>query len=164
MLAYALLLAALAGFFAKMMFSPGAPAMRGLFPKPPGAMSLEFTRAYDAAYPTHAAGVHEACAKFGAAYDATFAYPATPLAALDRVRSLYSIREDALTACGEIKMRLSNDLAAERDFIRSYEDLDRRTNEYIEDAKARLGVFVHPGPMSSAFQAKRYRAANDVFS
>lgn len=160
MLAYVVFVAALAGLY-KLM-NPGAVGL-------PRALTtsktfLTFTKAYDATYPSQAADVHLACSRFGAAYNATFVYPDTPLRALDRVRALYSIREDALTACGEIKMRLPNDLVEEREFVRSYEDLDRRTNELIEDAKSRLGVFVHPGPMSSAYAAKKYRAANDVFS
>jgi hypothetical protein len=161
MFAYVIFAAALAGLFK--LFSPG-----GVMTTPKRALTgktfLTFTKTYDAKYPTHAADVHLACARFGSAYDATFVYPDTPLKALDRVRALYSIREDALIACNEIKLRLPNDLAEERDFVRSYEDLDRRMNEYIEDAKSRLGVFVHPGPMSSAYAAKKYRAANDVFS
>lgn len=153
-LPYVVFVAALAGFFR--LVYPASGRSKRTF--------VTFATAYDAKYPTHAADVHEACSRFGAAYDASFVYPATPLNALDRVRSLYSAREDALTACGEIRMRLPNDLAEEREFVRSYEDLDRRTNELIEDAKSRLGVFVHPGPLSPAFQAKKYRAANDVFS
>lgn len=124
---------------------------------------VSFPTVYDETYPGHAAKIHEACTRFGEAYDATFVYPSSPLRALDRVRALYSIREDALIACGEIRLRLPNDLTAERTFVRSYEDLDRRMNELVEDAKSRLGVFVHPGPMSSAFQAKKYRAATDAF-
>lgn len=124
---------------------------------------VSFTNDHDDAYPEHAKKIHDACVRFGEAYDATFTYPPSALRALDRVRALYSIREDALIACGEIRMRLPNDLDAERKFIRSYEDLDRRMNELVEDAKSRLGVFVHPGPLSSAFQAKKYRASNDVF-
>lgn len=159
------------GMYALFYAAAIAIAFRAFWPSSPEKLlrvpspaHLTFTKAYDIEYPAHAKAIHAACEAFGKTYDATFVYPATPLNALDRVRSLYSAREDALTACGEIRMRLPNDLAEERDFVQSYEDLDRRTNELIEDAKARLGVFVHPGPLSSAFQAKKYRAANDVFS
>ncbi len=155
MLAY-LVLAAVAGY----MFFKARPYE---FNFKPTRTHVTFTSEYDAAYPAQAAKIHEACTRFGEAYDATFVYPPSPRCALDRVRALYSIREDALIACGEIRLRLPNDLAAERTFVQSYEDIDRRMNELVEDAKSRLGVFVHPGPMSSAFQAKKYRASNDVF-
>lgn len=124
---------------------------------------VSFTVDYDEAFPGHAQRIHDACDRFSKAYDASFSYPSTPLCALDLVRALYSIHEDATIACGEIRMRLPNDLVVERKFVQSYEDLDRRMNELIEDAKSRLGVFVHPGPLSTAFQAKKYRASNDTF-
>lgn len=155
MIAY-LVLAAAAG----LLFFKARPYQ---FNFKPARTHVTFTSEYDEAYPDYAAKIHEACARFGETYDATFVYPSTPLCALDRARSLYSIREDALIACNEIRLRLPNDLVAERSFVRSYEDLDRRMNELVEDAKSRLGVFVHPGPLSSAFQAKKYRASNDVF-
>jgi len=131
--------------------------------KPRGG--VQFTDAYDKTYPKHAERVHAACDEFNHVYQQTFSYRETverPTGSLDLVRALYSAREDALAALGDVRMRLPNDLEAEKEFVRAYEDLDRHMNEYVTDAKTRTGVFVHPGPLSPAYQAKYYRAANDI--
>lgn len=126
---------------------------------------VQFTDAYDKTYPKHAARVHDACDDFNHVYQRTFSYRDTvgkPTGSLDLVRSMYSAREDALAALGDIKMRLPNDLDMEKEFVRAAEDLDRQMNEHLTEAKARTSVFVHPGPLSSAYQARHYRAANDI--
>jgi hypothetical protein len=133
--------------------------------KPESRGGVQFTDAYDKTYPKHAERVHAACDEFNHVYQQTFSYRETvekPAGSLDLVRALYSAREDALAALGDVRMRLPNDLEAEKEFVRAYEDLDRHMNEYTTDAKTRTGVFVHPGPLSSAYQAKYYRAANDI--
>lgn len=126
---------------------------------------VQFGDTYDKTYPKHAARVHAACDEFNHVYQRTFTYRETvekPTGSLDLVRAMYSAREDALAALGDVRMRLPNDLEAEKEFVRAYEDLDRHMNEYMTDAKTRTGVFVHPGPLSSAYQARHYRAANDI--
>ena len=103
--------------------------------------------------------LRSACDEFDEAYDATFVYDAPHH--LDKVRRLYDVREDALIAANEIRFRLPNDRDVEKKFVEAYESLETTTSSRIDDAKKRLNVFVHPGPLG--FQKGHYRASNDVF-
>lgn len=101
-----------------------------------------------------------ACDEFDAAYEATFVYDAPHH--LDKVRRLYDVREDALIAANEVRFRLPNDRDVEKKFVEAYESLETTTSSRIDDAKKRLNVFVHPGPLG--FQKGHYRASNDIFA
>ena len=116
-------------------------------------------REYVARYPTFTTAVNERVDAFNKAFSKTFEYKN---ATYGTVNELYSICSDVTYNMHEIRFRLPNDLADEKKFIGISENLERSLMEHIADAKARFNIFVAPGPLSSAYQARQYRASNDV--
>lgn len=116
-------------------------------------------RASSRSLPPEAVG---ACEAFDRDFQATFG-----TAALDapeaHVRKLFAHRARAQRAVGEARMRLPNDLVAERALVAAAEDVDRAMLQHIEDARRRCGApLVHPGPVDDAWYGAWYRAANDA--
>jgi uncharacterized Fe-S radical SAM superfamily protein PflX len=116
---------------------------------------------FETSYPTYYNKIKKYLDIFNKTYQKSFDY--------DRVGSaliikLFSIRDDILYNVSEIKMRLPNDLNMEKEIARMYDDIDRKLMEYITDVKARFHVNINPGPISSAFEARSYRASNDIVS
>lgn len=78
------------------------------------------------------------------------------------VRALFAARARVLQALHELRMRLPNDLALEKQVAAATEALDRDMMERIEDARRRGGArLVHPGPVDGAWYGSWYRASND---
>lgn len=110
----------------------------------------------------HAAEARRALADFDAAFQGTFSRGAAEAPA-EAVRGLFARRARALTALGEIRLRLPNDLDLERALAAAAESCDRHMLERIEDARERTGaVLLHPGPVDDAWYGRWYRARNDV--
>ena len=79
-----------------------------------------------------------------------------------KINKLFSIRDDVLYNISEIRLRLPNDLDMEKSITRAYETADRRMMEYITDTKSRFHVNIYPGQTSSTFDARSYRASDDM--
>jgi hypothetical protein len=62
------------------------------------------------------------------------------------VPQLFTARDDAMTALGELRMRLPNDLDLELAFVGKQNAVDERMAHRIDDARKRLNVHVHAGP------------------
>ncbi|ABT15049.1 hypothetical protein NY2A_B650L [Paramecium bursaria Chlorella virus NY2A] len=114
---------------------------------------------YTKQYPTYTKNVLFHINRFNDAYQKTFEYDNINV---DTINNLFSIRDDVLYNISEIKLRLPNDLNQEKEVNYMYEKTDQRMMEYITDVKSRYHINVYPGLMSSAFEAKKYRASNDI--
>lgn len=109
--------------------------------------------------PKHYATFERARRAFLSTYALTFEYR---FLGATLVEQLFANREEALTALGEVRLRLPNDLDGELRFVRAMEAADRGMMERIDEARARMNAFVHPGPKSAAHAAVRVRAIDDV--
>lgn len=79
------------------------------------------------------------------------------------VRALFRHRAQAMAEMHEVRMRLPNDLDAERRWATLTDEMDARMLAHIEDARRRGGAaLVHPGPVDDAWFGQWYRASNDV--
>lgn len=110
-------------------------------------------------YPTYYKNTTEHLNKFNMEYQKTFDMDNMGFSKID---NLFSIRDDVLYNISEIKLRLPNDLDLEKCITRVYETADRRMMEYLTDVKSRFHINIYPGPTSSAFGARSYRAGNDM--
>lgn len=111
--------------------------------------------------PRHTAQADEAAQAFDLAFQRSFR-PEAADAPEAVVRALFAARARVLTALNQVRLRLPNDLDAERELDRAIEDAEREMLERIEDARERCGApLLHPGPLGSAGYARWYRAAND---
>lgn len=79
----------------------------------------------------------------------------------EAVRALFRHRATALAEMHEVRMRLPNDLDAERRWAALTDDLDARMLAHIEDARRRGPALLHPGPVDDAWYGQWYRASND---
>lgn len=109
---------------------------------------------------------YDACAQalraFASEYRLTFQAGRCDKKAL---MSLHGLREDALRHMYQMRMRLPNDLGAERDLTRHIEDTDRLLSYYIEDTQKRGNLsLLLPGPIDDMFYKQHYRAHNDTLS
>ena len=101
-----------------------------------------------------------AAADFDAVYQTTFRSTTDGPGV---VRAMFARRALARTALADARMRLPNDLDAEKRLAAAAEALDRAMLEHIEDARQRLGAQgVHPGPLDDAWYGQWYRAPNDI--
>lgn len=114
---------------------------------------------FETMYPTYCKNVTNHLADFNKEYQKSFVYKNI---GPQLVRNLFSKRDDVLYNISEIRLRLPNDLDMEKDITRIYESADRRMSEFITDVKTRFHTNITPGPTSSAFSARHYRAANDI--
>lgn len=91
---------------------------------------------------------------FARAYAATFD-PGAAADACGAVRRLFYARRLRRRAVGDARMRLPNDLAAERRLVRRAEREDHSMLARIEEAKERLGCRgLHPGPLGYPLRAQ----------
>ena len=116
---------------------------------------------YSKQYPTYTKNALFHLNRFNDAYQKTFEYKNI---SFDTINNLFSIRDDVLYQLTEIQLRLPNDLIQEKDLTYMIETTDRRLMEHITDTKSRFHINIYPGTMSSAFDARNYRAANDIVS
>ena len=119
------------------------------------------TKHFETSYPTYYNKIKKNLDIFNKTYQKSFDYDTVGPAL---IRKLFSIRDDVLYNISEIKLRLPNDLDMEKEIARMYDGIDRKLMEYITDVKARFHVNIYPGQTSSAFEARNYRASNDVVS
>ena len=135
--------------------APGPPAA----PAPAGRPAV---LALMAPFRAHAAEAGKALAAFDRDAARTF----QPGAAEDPatyVRRLFAHRARVQALVNAVRLRLPNDLAAERRYAAAAEELDRAMLERIEDARQRCGApLVHPGTLGDAWYGAWYRAANDI--
>lgn len=118
--------------------------------------------AFRAVSPRHEAEARRHAAAFDARYRRTFS-PGAAAAPAEGARAMFAARAATLTALHELRMRLPNDLDAERGLGAVIEDADRAMLQRIQDARERTGaVLVHPGPVDAAWYGRWYRAANDA--
>lgn len=118
--------------------------------------------AFEWVSPRHLDDATRAAVAFDLAYQETF-QPAAADRPGEAVRALFSHRASALTALNQLRMRLPNDLEAERTLDAAIQGLDRDMLEHIEDARQRCGApLLHPGPVGDAWYGRWYRAANDL--
>lgn len=111
--------------------------------------------------PVHVDEALRTAAAFKQDYLGTFGAPGPDPAT--RIRRLFAHRARALRLLNEARLRLPNDLDAERRLAAAIEDVDRSMLERIEDARDRGGApLVHPGPVDAAWYGQWYRAANDT--
>lgn len=109
---------------------------------------------------THYDACVHALRAFASEYRLTFQHGGCEKQAL---LSLHSLREEALRHMYQLRMRLPNDIAAERDLARNIEDTDRLLRHYITDAQQRCGQdLLFPGPIDDMFYKQHYRAHNDT--
>lgn len=107
----------------------------------------------------HVRAAQDAVAAFEAALPST----RRPGAGAAEVRALFRERAAALREMHEVRMRLANDLDAERRWAEATDALDADLLVLIEDARRRCAVpLVHPGPVDDAWYGQWYRAANDA--
>lgn len=111
-------------------------------------------------------GAHhrEACVQalraFATEYRATFQHGGCGRRA---VLAMHGLRDEALRHLYAMRMRLPNDLVAEREMTRHIEETDALLLAHLADAQARCGqALVHPGPLDDRFYRQWYRAHNDV--
>ena len=114
---------------------------------------------YTTQYPTYTKNALFHLNRFNDAYQKTFEYKNI---SFDTINNLFSIRDDVLYQITEIQLRLPNDLIQEKEITYMLETTDRRLMEYITDVKSRFHINIYPGAMSSAFEARNYRASNDI--
>lgn len=115
--------------------------------------------AFEKQYPHLCKEAKEHLVRFNTLYQKTFDFDNV---GVDIINNLFSIRDDVLYQLTEIKLRLPNDLGMEKAITRVHEQADRRMLEYITDVKSRFNYAIFPGQTSSAFDARNYRAANDI--
>ena len=108
----------------------------------------------------HHAAALDAWHRFDRAHADSFVL-ANARGAVSPVRVLLGIREDALLAMGEIRMRLPNDLPKEIRLAATLQAMDASMLERVEDAKRRLRTFAHPGPTEQWFALRDVRPAGD---
>lgn len=112
---------------------------------------------YESLSPEHAGRARAALVEFSQLYARTWALDAaTP----DAVRRLFGLRDAALGAIAELKMRLPNDLGADRELYGLLRHVEKSTQAAVDDVRARAGSGLQSVPIGSAYDA--YRAANDV--
>lgn len=112
--------------------------------------------------PAHHDGAMRALDAFGTDCRLTF-LPAAARDPATHVRKLFAHRAKALGLLNELRLRLPNDLHAEKQLTSAIEGLDASMLERIQDARQRCGApLVHPGPADAAWYGAWYRAANDV--
>ena len=79
------------------------------------------------------------------------------------VLAMHALREDALRHMYQLRMRLPNDMVAERELSQHIEDTDRLLMHYIKEAQGRCGQdLLFPGPIDDLFYKQHYRAHNDL--
>lgn len=131
-------------------------------PAPGPAAGRPAVLALMAPFRAHAAEAGKALAAFDRDAARTF----QPGAAEDPatyVRRLFAHRARVQALVNAVRLRLPNDLAAERRYAAAAEELDRAMLERIEDARQRCGApLVHPGTLGDAWYGAWYRAANDI--
>lgn len=81
-----------------------------------------------------------------------------------QVRVLFDHRARALSALGELSMRLPNDMKADARLRAFTEKADRLMTAYIEDVKARSHVGLHLAPLDDYHYGGTVRAMNDVYA
>lgn len=115
--------------------------------------------AFEKHAPQQVATARRAAAAFEADFQRTFSRHASHV----DVRTLFAHRAVARAALSETRMRLPNDLVAERTLASATDDLDARMLDHIEDARQRVGAhLLHPGPLDDAWYGAWYRGSNDV--
>lgn len=128
--------------------------------KPNGVIiDIDGMESFNTRYPTYCKNVSDHLTDFNKEYQNSYIYENI---GPELVRKLFSKRDDVLYNISEIRLRLPNDLDMEKDITRIYESADRKMLEFITDVKTRFHTNITPGPVSSAFAARHYRAANDV--
>ena len=136
-------------------------------PPPPPKVAvwlLADAEAFRDVSPAHVDAAHRAAHAFAEALARTFQPQASDKPA-EAVRALFAQRALVLTALHELRMRLPNDLARERQLAAVTEAADRQMLEHIEDARQRCGApLLHPGPLGDAWYGRWYRASNDWVS
>ena len=122
-------------------------------------VEIEGLSEFEKQYPHLCADVKTHLVRFNTLYQKTFDFDNY---GVDIINELFSIRDDVLYPLTEIKLRLPNDLSMEKAITRVHEQADRRMLEHVTDVKSRFNYAIFPGQTSSAFDARHYRAANDV--
>jgi hypothetical protein len=122
-------------------------------------VEIEGLSEFEKQYPHLCADAKTHLVRFNTLYQKTFDFDNY---GVDIINELFSIRDDVLYPLTEIKLRLPNDLSMEKAITRVHEQADRRMLEYVTDVKSRFNYAIFPGQTSSAFDARHYRAANDV--
>lgn len=110
--------------------------------------------------PREATALDAALGAYDAAYGETFKYrvavpdddPRRNAAVLE---SLFDARDDVLRVLGEMRQALPNDGDLERRFLRYAEGIERRVAEDVDDARSRLRIYIHPGPISTVLDDLR---------
>lgn len=119
-------------------------------------------RPFRSVSPAHHASAMRTLEAFAADYQRTFTAAAAADPAI-HVRRLFAHRARVNGLLNELRMRLPNDLTAEKQLAAAMEELDGSMMEKIEDARHRCGApLVHPGPAGAAWYGAWYRASNDV--
>lgn len=127
-------------------------------PSPPRAHEFAEFAEFAAVSPSHHEAYRRARWRFVETFALVFQYGNVLGAQL--VRQMFGARDEALTALGEMRMRLPNDLDAELRFVRTVDAVDAEMMAGIDDARRATGVAIHPGPLSAATDATR--AIDDV--
>jgi hypothetical protein len=122
-------------------------------------VEVEGLSEFEKQYPHLCADAKINLIRFNTLYQKTFDFDNY---GVDIINDLFSIRDDVLYPLTEIKLRLPNDLRMEKAITRVHEQADRRMLEHISDVKSRFNFAIFPGQTSSAFDARHYRAANDI--
>jgi hypothetical protein len=122
-------------------------------------VEIEGLSEFEKQYPHLCADAKTHLVRFNTLYQKTFDFDNY---GVDIINELFSIRDDVLYPLTEIKLRLPNDLSMEKAITRVHEQADRRMLEHVTDVKSRFNYAIFPGQTSSAFDARHYRAANDV--
>lgn len=106
---------------------------------------------------------HDECTRALRAFAAAYADTFRGDCGRDGVLTLHELRDAALGALFELRMRLPNDLDTETRVTAHIEETDRLLRGYIADAQARCGAaLLHPGPIDDLYYRQWWRAANDV--
>lgn len=98
---------------------------------------------------------------FSVAYQESYKFDKCSAA---QVRVLFDHRARALSALGELSMRLPNDMKADARLKAFTEKADRLMTAYIEDVKARSNVGLHLAPLDDFHYGETVRAMNDVYA
>jgi len=124
---------------------------------PPGVVPRREYRSHSS---EHFDAACTALKAFAAEYRSTFVHGGCTGGSL---RSMTSLRAEALRHMYQLRMRLPNDMDAEGSMTQHIEAVDRVLQEYILDVQTRCGLgSAFPGPIDNAYYRNFYRAHNDV--
>lgn len=154
---YAALTAAAAGGLWWLWYYYGPPAVVGGHAAAARRVNVRLEALARFGDDEHAEAARRALAGFADAYADTWARDAaTP----DAVRRLFGLRDAGLRAIAELKLRLPNDLDADRELFELLRHVERATQAALDDVRARAGSGIQGAPLGSAYDA--YRAVNDI--